>query len=137
MNADLNAGNAESWEWVRNWLVHPENMLGWRDMMLPVIDAAIAAGWNRYFRAGPSMEGLLFSTAEVHGQPSYNNRFPFVTLGVDNSGLFIGWSEIKTGHAPTQKEHVNAESAARVLKRHFADLWKLTKEGQEIPGVLA
>jgi hypothetical protein len=104
--------------------------------MLPIVESAIAAGWSEYIRAGPSMVGVLFSTANDHAELSYCTQFPFVTLGIDDSGIFIGWSDYTTFHEPPKKEYVSPTDAMPTLKRYLGELWKRTKNGAQLPGVL-
>jgi hypothetical protein len=100
-----------------------------------VIEAGIEAGLDQYFRAGQSMQHVIFLTCERHGLEQFNPAPPRVTLGWHKSGgMFVAVSNHNLWfHDPEREDAVTSDNAFSVLRRYLADLWSETGPMDPIP----
>ena len=112
-----------------------ESWPSWKASMRPVIEACIKAGLDQYFRAGQSMQHIIFSTCERHGLEQISPAPPRVTLGRHKSaGMFVAWSHNNLWfHDPEREDAVTSDNAVSVLKSHLADLWRETRPMDPVP----
>jgi hypothetical protein len=115
----------------------PENetWAAWKAFVRPVIEACIEAGLHQYFRAGQSMQHIIFSTSERHGLEEIIPSPPRVTFGRRASErMFVAWSHSNLWfHDPEREDAVTSENAVSVLRRYLADLWRETRPADSVP----
>lgn len=132
--------NRESWQLLIQMV---ENRSGqwqeWKSRVLAILRAGVRDGLDSYFRAGESMNYLMFSTAEKHGLEDIEPRPPYVTLGIDaNNQLFVAVSQYSLHfNAPERRDIVTDETALPVLKAYLRTLWQRTRPNDPIPSVVA
>ena len=89
--------NKASWLAVLHFVDEfPDNEIwsGWKVFMRPVIQAGIDAGLDQYFRAGTSMQHIIFSTCERNGLEQFSPAPPRITIGRrESTGMFVAWSQ--------------------------------------------
>ena len=131
-------GNKASWVDVLRFVDRfPDDVtwLLWKSFVRTVIESGIEAGLDQYFRAGQSMQHIIFSTCERHGLEDFSPAPPRVTLGRRKSGsMFVGWSHYNVWfHDPEHEETVTSGNALPVLKGYLADLWRETRPIAPVP----
>ena len=140
MTPGLAQANRKSWETLRNWLWERSQQTGlewWWRTTLQVVDAARAEGWDEHFRAGQSMQHLIFSTAAEHGLELLPVQPPRVTLAFDQGRMFVAWSRSNLWFSEAERRtFVTEKDALAVLKQYLSDLWTETQGNEEMPRVL-
>lgn len=137
---ELREKNRASWAEVSIFVesFSDEQWLEWKSFVRPVLQAAIQEGLNDYFRAGQSMQHLIFSTTEEHGLELIDPPPPRVTLGRDGDSQFfvaISRSNLWFGE-PDQKQMISLDIALPVLKAYLSALWVATRPSEPLPEVL-
>ena len=102
--------------------------------MRPVLEACIEAGLDQYFRAGQSMQHIIFSTCERHGLENFNPEPPRVTLGHGKAGMFVAWSHYNIWFSTPEREtSVTADNVVSALRSYLAELWRETRTEDPLP----
>ena len=130
--------NKASWANVAQFVERfPENdtWRAWKVFMSALIQACINVGLSEYFRAGTSMQHIIFSTSEQHGLENFSPSPPRVTIGRDSkSEMFVAWSHSNIWfNEPERREFVTAETALPVLRTYLAALWRETHPMEPVP----
>jgi hypothetical protein len=119
--------NPESWISVRSenrQYPDTEYWNRWRSLIDPLIQEAMAAGYDQHFRAGMSMHHLIFSTLDHPGLKGE----PHVTVSVTKEWkIKVEYSTANTYFAsPIQSEVIAPESALTTLTKYLQHLWTET-----------
>jgi len=130
-------GNKASWIEIRDFVEgFPDNETweSWKDFMRSAIQAASEGGLDRYFRAGQSMQHIIFSTCERHGLENFKPEPPRVTLGRGKAGMFVAWSHYNIWFSTPERETpVTADNVRSVLRSYLAELWRETRTEDPLP----
>jgi hypothetical protein len=131
--------NEDSWLWVVKEIEEYPNTEYWisyKDFARPVIKAGIDTELHQHFRAGFSMEHIIFSTADRRLE-LYDPPIPRVTLIARSAPRQIAWSRQNLHfHEPERSQVVDAENAFVVLKSFLIDLWRETRQNENLPKAL-
>ena len=130
--------NKASWLAVLHFVDEfPDNEIwrGWKAFLRSVIQAGIDAGLHQYFRAGTSMQHIIFSTCEGNGLEQLSPAPPRITIGRrESTGMFVAWSHNNLWfHPPEREDPVTADNVVSVLRRYFGDLWRETRPTEPVP----
>jgi len=108
---------------------------GWKAFTLAVIQGGIDAGLDQYFRAGTSMQHIVFSTSESHGLEQVNPAPPRVTLRRnENLEMFVCWSHSNLWFSnPEHESPVTSDDVQPVLRHYLANLWRQTRPSEPMP----
>jgi hypothetical protein len=111
----------------------------WRQDMSALLEASMAEGLDNYFRAGQSMQHIIFSTAEKHGLEYIEPQPPRVTVGFNKDmSLFVAWSNLNIWlNDPTHRDSLDGNAGFNTLKHYLAELWSSTRPYQQLPPSLA
>ena len=112
-----------------------ETWRAWKAFIRSVIEAGIEAGLDQYFRAGQSMQHIIFSTCERHGLEQISPAPSRVTLGEHESArMFVASSHKNLWfHGPEREDAVTSDNAVSVLRSYLADLWRETRPLDPVP----
>jgi hypothetical protein len=133
--------NEESWDKVIEFIQeHPgKDYDYWRDyqnFLLPLLRAAIEAGYHHHFRAGGSMSDTVFSTVD-RPLEVFTPKPPRVTLRVTPEKKYAAYSHASIQFFdPERTEPMIAQNAFSVLTRYLADLWRESKPSEPLPDCL-
>jgi hypothetical protein len=107
----------------------------WKAFMHDVIEVGIETGLDRYYRAGQSMQHIIFSTCERHGLEDFSPAPPRVTLGRRKSGgMFVALSHNNLWfHDPEREDAVTSDNVESILRCYLADLWCETRPVDPVP----
>jgi len=107
--------------------------------MLSVIRTGVEESLDKYFRAGQSMQHIIFSTCDSHdGLERYNPAPPRVTIGRDEGGYFLAYSRSNVWFSlPDQKDIITSEDAPKVMRSYLLKLWLETRPNEPIPPAFA
>ena len=130
--------NKASWLAVLHFVDEfPDNEIwrGWKAFLRSVIQAGIDAGLHQYFRAGTSMQHIIFSTCEGNGLEPLSPAPPRITIGRrESTGMFVAWSHNNLWfHPPEREDPVTADNVVSVLRRYLGDLWRETRPTEPVP----
>ena len=119
--------NPESWTFViRENRLYPDTEYWnrWRSLIDPLIQEAVAAGYDQLFRAGMSMHHIIFSTLDHNGLRGE----PHVTVSVTKEWkIKIEYSTANTHFAsPIHSEVAESGSALPTLTKYLQNLWTET-----------
>jgi hypothetical protein len=132
--------NRESWQLLIQMVENrPDQWRQWKSRVLTVLRAGVRDGLDSYFRAGESMNYLMFSTVDKHGLEDIEPRPLHVTLGVDaDNRLFVAVSQHSLHFNKAERQDVvTDETALSVLKTYLRDLWQRTKPNEPVPPAVA
>jgi hypothetical protein len=130
--------NEESWDKVIEFIQeHPgkdyDYWSDYQNFLLPLLRAAMEAGYHHYFRAGGSMSDTVFSTVDRRLE-AFTPRPPHVTLRVTPEKKFAAYSHANIQFfEPEKTEPMTALSALSVLTTYLADLWRETRPIEPLP----
>lgn len=138
----LSRDNHASWVTVLDFVRQfPEDAVWseWKRNVLALLEAAMAEGLDNYFRAGQSMQHIIFSTAERHGIEDIEPQPPRVTIGFNKDmSLFVAWSDLNIWfNDPTHRDPLDSKVGFTTLKHYLAELWSKTRDSQPLPPSLA
>lgn len=111
----------------------------WKRDVLSLLEAGVAEKLDGYYRAGQSMQHIVFSTAEKHGLEYMEPQPPRVTVGFNKDmSLFVAWSDLNIWfNEPTRRDSLGGETGFDTLKRYLRDLWISTRPSEPLPPGLA
>jgi len=133
--------NEESWDKVIEFIQEDphKNYDYWTDyqnFLLPLLRAAMKAGYHHYFRAGGSMTDTVFSTVD-RPLEVFTPKPPRVTLRVTPERKYAAYSHASIQFfEPERTEPMTALNAFSVLTKHLTDLWRETKSSEPLPECL-
>jgi len=138
ITSEVIENNKASWANVTQFIEgFPDNdtWLPWKLFVRAVVQAGTSAGLNKFFRAGQSMQHIIFSTCERNGLENYTPAPPRVTLGRDHNGeMFIAWSHSNIWFSePERKDLVTPQTVLSVLRTYLVDLWRETRPTEPFP----
>jgi hypothetical protein len=112
-----------------------ETWRDWKIFMRFVIGAGIEAGLDRHYRAGQSVQHIIFSTCERHGLEDFSPAPPRITLGRSkDGGMFVAWSHYNVWFRdPEREDSVTSQNVEIVLRRYLSDLWRETRPKDPVP----
>lgn len=118
--------NRESWASLLVFvdLMQDTGWLEWKNFMRPLLRSAIDAGWDDRYRAGQSMQHLIFSTAKQNGLESIKPPPLRVTLGQnDDHRFFVALSRANLWfNKPDRIDMVTPGNALSVLASYLSAL---------------
>ncbi len=127
MTPEHQSSNIASWEAVAASIERypdTEHWTPWKLLVRRVLGAGIAAGWNRYFRAGTSMHHIVFSTLDHHGlrdEPRVTSEFH------PPSELRIAYGTTNLWFRTPELEYsLPFDDAIATLRRFLHQLWTAT-----------
>jgi len=137
LTLDSIENNKASWRTIQDFVESfPDNETwkDWKVFMRSAVQKASDDGLNRYFRAGQSMQHIIFSTCERYGLETYDPEPPRVTLGRGKMGMFVASSSHNLWFStPEQETLVTADNIAPVLRSYLANLWRETRPNDPVP----
>ena len=115
---------------------------GWASIASSLLARGVALGLDRHFRAGQSMQHLVFSTAPHHGLQD-ELRVTVAWPGADESAAVDG-SRIEVSlaranrwfSAPEHRDVVPGDAAWPAVAAYLTLLWRATKGGAPPPAGL-
>ena len=133
--------NRSSWDEMLAFVedLPDEHWRTWKETLRPILRESVRTGLNDYFRAGSSVNHLIFSTAEKHGLEDIEPRPPHVTLAVDeNHRLFVTISRYSIHfNAPDKRDFLGGANAFDVFKSYLRNLWVTTRPNEALPRAVA
>jgi hypothetical protein len=137
LTSDTIESNKASWRKIQDFVESfPDNETwkDWKEFMRSAIQKACDDRLNHYFRAGQSMQHIVFSTCERHGLENYDPEPPRVTVGHGKMGMFVASSRHNLWFSRPERETlVTADNIAFILKSYLESLWRETRPNEPVP----
>ena len=107
----------------------------WKIFVSSVLRYGIDSGLDQYFRAGQSMQHIIFSTAVHHGLESIDPVPPRVTIAFDKQmRVYMAWSRSNLWfNEPDRKVFLTGSNAQGTLRIYLGSLWDETRPSQKNP----
>src|SRR5215472_16958456 len=129
--------NRASWADVLSFIEEfPKNetWVDWKKFMGALVREGIEEGLDQYFRAGQSMQHIIFSTCERHGLEHFDPPPPRVTVGRIESDYFVAWSHRNIWFFEAERRDiVTGENAVSTLRSYLVALWRETRPEEPFP----
>jgi len=108
----------------------------WKKFMRTLLLAGVEQRLDMYFRAGQSMQHVIFSTCERHGLENYDPQPSRVTLGRDGEGYFVAYSRSNIWFStPDRRDVITSHNGFAVLRSYLLALWRETRPTDPVPSV--
>lgn len=107
----------------------------WKIFVGSMLRHGIDTGLDRYFRAGQSMQHIIFSTAEHHGLEDIDPSPPRVTIAFDERmRIYLAWSRFNLWfNKPDRQTYLTGDSANSILRIYLSSLWDETRPSEKNP----
>nr|CAP48034.1 putative integron gene cassette protein [uncultured bacterium] len=107
----------------------------WKTFVRSVLRQGIDSGLDQYFRAGQSMQHIIFSTAAHHGLEDMDPAPPRVTIAFDKQmHIYLAWSRSNLWfNEPNRKVSLTCSNAHGMLRIYLSSLWDETRPSEPNP----